>query len=155
MQLPISFLGCRVGLSTKAPFWLYVLQVIGHLSPRLVALDEVGVEEDDDSLSFQTKAATTRPQTRLPSSPVTRGQGPICHNLATTTYRRPWIPCLLHDLMFLLLSGDLMRRMSLLVAVLTSPSTRGFNRQSRIMKLLLSPRPPAESLHSPVVSPLV
>ena len=42
MQLPISFLGCRVGRLTKVRFWLYVLQVIDHLSPRLAASDEVG-----------------------------------------------------------------------------------------------------------------
>ena len=53
MQLPISFLGCRVGRLTKVRFWLYVLQVIGHFSPRLVASDEVGVEEDGDNLSFR------------------------------------------------------------------------------------------------------
>ena len=59
---------------------------------------------------------------RSPSSLVTYGQVPICFHL--TTHRRPWTRCLFHDLMFLLLSGGFMHRMSLLVVVSTSPSTR-------------------------------
>ena len=31
-----------LGLSGRLRFWLYVLQVIDHLSPRLAASDEVG-----------------------------------------------------------------------------------------------------------------
>ena len=70
MQLPISFLGCRVGRLTKVRFWLYVLQVIDHLSPRLAAFDEVGVEEDDDNPSFQYESGndTTANEATVESS---------------------------------------------------------------------------------------
>ena len=53
MQPPISFLGCRVGRLAKVRFWLYVLRVTDHLSPRLAASNEVGAEEDGDNLSLQ------------------------------------------------------------------------------------------------------
>ena len=53
MQLPISFLGCQEGRSTKVRFWSSVLQVTDHLLLCLAASDEVDVEKDGDSLSFQ------------------------------------------------------------------------------------------------------
>ena len=147
----ISFLGCRVGHS-KGALWLYVLQITDHPSPRLAVSDEVELREADDSLSFQYESGN---DTTENEATVKSGYMWSSANLLPSHYSSQTMDTLS------LLRSDVPTSERRFHASNVAAScglnitvNKKSNWQSRIMGLPLSPRPPAESPHLPVVSAL-
>ena len=133
-------------------FWLYVLRVTDHLLLRLAASDEVEVEEDGDSLSFQYESGN---DTTENEATVESGYTWSSANLSQS-HCSPQIMDTLSPPRSDVPTSERRSHASNVAASrgLNIAVNKRSNRQSRIMGLPLSPRPPAESPHSPLVPPL-